>query len=169
MINASVRSPGYPLSAYGARFAGRIAAHARCLVRFGLVGASGVVVNTALLYLLIEVGGLNHLVAALLATEAAILSNFALNDRWTFRDSKPAASVVRRAFRYNLIALGGLAISVAVLAVLTYFADFHYLFANLFAIGAATLWNYAASRSWNWPTRYPPVPLLRQGVYMVEN
>ncbi len=74
MINANVRSPGYLLSAYGAWFAGRIAAHARCLVRFGLVGASGVVVNTALLYVLIEVGGLNHLVAALLATEAAILS-----------------------------------------------------------------------------------------------
>ena len=167
MINASVRSPGYLLSAYGAWFARRIAAHARCLVRFGLVGASGVVVNTALLYLLIEVGGLNHQVAPLLATEAAIWSNFALNDRWTFRDSKPAASLVRRAFRYNLITLGGLAISVAVLAVLTYFADFHYLFANLFAIGAATLWNYAASRSWTWPTR--PVSLLRQGVYMVEN
>jgi dolichol-phosphate mannosyltransferase len=167
MINANVRSPGYLLPAYGAWFVGRIVAHTRYLVRFGLVGASGVAVNTALLYVLIEVGGLNHLVAALLATEAAILSNFALNDRWTFRDSKPAASVVRRAFRYNLVALGGLAISVAVLAVLTYFADFHYLFANLFAIGAATLWNYAASRSWTWPTG--PVPLLRQGVSMVEN
>jgi len=169
MKNASVRSLGDLPSAYGALFAGRIAAHAQCLVRFGLVGASGVVINTALLYLLIEVGGLNHLVAAVFATEVAILSNFALNDRWTFRDSKPAASVVRRAFRYNLIALGGLAISIAVLAALTLFAGFNYLFANLFAIGAATLWNYAASRSWNWPTRYPPVPLLRQGVYMAKS
>ncbi len=59
MINASVRSPGYLLSAYGAWFAGRIAAHAQYLVRFGLVGALGVV-NTALFYLLIEAGGLNH-------------------------------------------------------------------------------------------------------------
>jgi hypothetical protein len=60
MINASVRSPGYLLSACGAWFAGRIAAQAQYLVRFGVVGALGVVVNTALLYLLIEAGGLNR-------------------------------------------------------------------------------------------------------------
>ncbi len=169
MINANVQPPRLLLAAYGAWFGQRIVAHGRCLARFGLVGASGVLVNTVLLYLLAEVGGMNHLLAAVFATQAAILSNFALNDRWTFRDSNPGTSVAQRAFRYNLISLGGLAISVAVLATLTHFAGLHYMFANLFAIGAGTLWNYAANRSWNWPERYSPVPLLRRGVHIVEN
>jgi dolichol-phosphate mannosyltransferase len=162
MIN--VHPPHQLLIAQSASFKRRIVAHAPYLMRFGLVGASGVLVNTALLYLLAEVSGLNHLVAAVFATEAAILSNFALNDRWTFRSSNPGTSVVWRALRYNFIALGGLVISIAVLATLTHFLSFYYLFANLFAIGAATLWNYTANRSWNWPTRYLPVSLIDRGV-----
>jgi dolichol-phosphate mannosyltransferase len=120
------------------------------LVRFGLVGASGVLVNTGLLYLLTEAGGLDYLVAAVLATEGAIFSNFSLNDRWTFRGVNPRTSWVRRALLYNFVALAGLVISVIVLAVLTYLLNLHYLVANLFAIGAATLWNYAVNSSSTW-------------------
>jgi dolichol-phosphate mannosyltransferase len=131
---------------------GLVMADHRRLVRFGLVGASGVLVNSALLYLLAEAGGLNHLVAAALATEASILYNFSLNDRWAFRDAKPGISWARRALRYNSVALAGLVISLLVLAVLTYSLNLGYLFANLFAIGAATLWNYAVNSCFTWPT-----------------
>jgi putative flippase GtrA len=126
--------------------------HKDRLVRFGLVGASGVLVNSTLLYLLTEVGGLNHLVAAVLATEITIFYNFSLNDRWAFGDVKPSIWWVRRVLRYNSIALVGLVISVAVLAVLTYLLSLNYLVANLFAIGAATFWNYAANSCFTWPT-----------------
>lgn len=129
---------------------GVVTRHARRLARFGLVGLSGVVINTTLLYVLAEAGGLNHLVAAVFATEAAILNNFLLNDRWTFGDAESGASRFRRALRYNSVALVGLVISVAVLAVLTYLLDLHYLVANLFAIGAGMLWNYAGSFCFTW-------------------
>ncbi len=128
-----------------------LAKHVRRLGKFCVVGASGVLVNTALLYVLTEAGGLNHLVSATLATEAAILSNFALNDRWTFRDVPRNRSWLRRAVQYNLEALGGLLLSIAVLAVLTYLLGIYYLFANFFAIGAATLWNYTVNHHWTWP------------------
>jgi dolichol-phosphate mannosyltransferase len=162
MIN--VQAPRPLLMAQSMWFKQQIVMHARYLIRFGLVGASGVLVNTALLYLLTEISGLNHLVAAVFATEAAILSNFALHERWTFRTSKRDTSVMRRALRYNFIALGGLVISVAMLAMLTHYLGFYYLFANLLAIGAATLWNYVASRSWNWPARHSSVPLIDRRV-----
>jgi dolichol-phosphate mannosyltransferase len=128
-----------------------LAKHVWRLGRFCVVGASGVLVNTALLYVLTEAGGLNPLVSATLATEAAILSNFALNDRWTFRDVRGSSLWLRRAVHYNFVALGGLLISIAVLAALTYLLDIYYLFANFFAIGAATLWNYAVNYHWTWP------------------
>lgn len=129
-----------------------LALHGRRFAQFSLVGASGVLVNTALLWLLVEAGGLNHLLAAVLATEAAVLSNFTLNDLWTFRHAPPRLSWFRRAVRYNCIALGGLAITVAVLAMLTMLLGLHYLVANLFAIGAATLWNYIANSRFTWAT-----------------
>ena len=50
------------------------------------------------------------------------------------------------------MALGGLLISIAVLAALTYLLGIYYLFANFFAIGAATLWNYTVNHHWTWPT-----------------
>jgi dolichol-phosphate mannosyltransferase len=120
------------------------------MLRFGLVGGSGVLVNYAILCLLAATWGLNHLAAAALATEVAILSNFTLNNLWTFRGATPGGSWARRGLRYNVYALGGLVISVAVLAALTYLLHMHYLVANVFAIGAATLWNYAANYRWTW-------------------
>ena len=128
--------------------------HGRRFVQFGLVGASGVLVNTVLLYVLAEVGALNHLLAAALATEAAIISNFLFNNYWTFGDVKRKISWMRRAPQYNFIALGGLLISVAVLAALTYLLGFYYLFANFFAIGAGMIWNYAVNRRWTWPVMH---------------
>ncbi len=137
---------------------GVVTRHARRLVRFCLVGTSGVVVNITLLYLLTETGGLNYLVAAVFATEAAILNNFLLNDRWTFSDVKPGTSWLQRGLRYNSVALVGLVISVAVLAGLTYLLSLHYLVANLFAIGAGTLWNYTASSYFTWATLKSGLP-----------
>lgn len=133
--------------------------HGGRLAKFGSVGLSGVAVNYAVLYLLAGAGGLNVIAAATLATEAAILSNFALNDLWTFRDArKGGLSLGSRALRYNFFALGGLGISVGVLAALTHLLHVHYLTANLFAIGAATLWNYTASYRWTWSTLKPLEP-----------
>jgi dolichol-phosphate mannosyltransferase len=125
--------------------------HGSRVVRFGLVGVSGLLVNYALLYLLVGVGGVNHLAAAVLATEAAILSNFTFNNLWTFGDVQPPTTWMHRVSQYNFFCLGGLVISVATLAMLTYLLHLHYLMANIFAIGVATLWNYTANRYWTWP------------------
>jgi putative flippase GtrA len=130
--------------------AGRVTRHVRRMVKFGAVGGSGVLVNMTLLYLLAEGGGMNHVVAAALATEAAILWNFTLNDRWTFSDAETAIPWRWRVLRYNSVALFGLAISVCTLAGLTYWFGLHYLVANLFAIGAGTLWNYTGSCRFTW-------------------
>jgi putative flippase GtrA len=137
---------------------GIVTTHARRLVRFCLVGASGAVVNTSLLYLLAEGGGLSPLVAAVFSTEAAILNNFLFNDLWTFADATSSTSWYWRALRYNSVALVGLVISLAVLAGLTHVLGLHYLIANLFAIGAGTLWNYTGSSYLAWAMFETSIP-----------
>lgn len=128
-------------------------AHSQRLIRFGLVGCAGVVVNMAILYLLVEHGRLNHLIAAAIASEVSILSNFVLNDRWTFRQVQARHSWLRRAAHYNAVALSGLAISLSALAFLTLYVGMHYLIANLFAIAAATASNYLLNLRLTWSTR----------------
>jgi putative flippase GtrA len=119
-------------------------------IRFGLVGLSGAIVNSGVLWGLVWGMGLPVLLASVLATEAAILSNFLLNDRWTFRTAARQGRLVRRLVRFNGVALGGMAITAAVLAALTAHGHLPLLFANLLAVGAAMAWNYVVNSRWTW-------------------
>jgi putative flippase GtrA len=126
----------------------------RRLIQFSFVGATGVGVNTAVLYLLVQAGHLHYMVAAAIASEVAIISNFNFNDQWTFRDVGSRLSWLERLLRYNAIAVGGILVTLAVLAALTLTLGMPYLVANLFAIAAATIWNYLASSSFAWHARH---------------
>jgi dolichol-phosphate mannosyltransferase len=118
-------------------------------LRFGAVGVSGIVVNSAILWVLVRELHLAVTLGSLIATEAAILSNFLLNDRWTFRGAHQR-SLPARLLRFNGVALGGLAITAGVLTALTSYTHLHLLFANLLAVGAATAWNYVVNSRWTW-------------------
>jgi putative flippase GtrA len=121
-------------------------------VRFGLVGLSGVVVNTSVLWALARGAHLPVPLASALATETAILSNFALNDRWTFRAARQHP-LLMRLLRFNGVSLGGLTITILLLTLLTSYGGLHLLLANLLAIGAAMAWNYAVNSRWTWSDR----------------
>jgi putative flippase GtrA len=127
-----------------------LATHGTRLVRFGLVGASGVMVNTFVLYILVSLAGMQHLAAAAFSSEVSILTNFALNDRWTFGDARAGSFTLRRCFRYNSVAIGGMVISVGILAILTMGVGMNYLIANLFAMGAAVASNYVLNTRFTW-------------------
>lgn len=137
-------------------------------VRFGLVGLSGVLVNSMTLWLLAVVLGLPTMLAGLLATEAAVLSNFMLNDRWTFRSAGYNHSLGKRLLRYHGVAAGGMAISLGVLVALTAHTPLPLLLANLVAIGAATLWNYTVSARWTWAGREAPPARLDPRVALLR-
>ncbi len=122
--------------------------HAGRIIRFGVVGTSGVLVNYAVLYTLVEFVGLNRLIAVALANEIAILSNFFWNNLWTFGDAGRDTPLWVRAARYNFFGLGGLLLSVVVLGALTYGLGLDYLVANAFAIATAMTWNYLSNARW---------------------
>lgn len=126
--------------------------HSRRLCCFGLVGISGVTVNMVILFFLVRFAGCNHVLAAAIGSEVSILSNFALNDRWTFRDAQSSAPWMSRAMQYNAVTLGGMGISLGVLAALTGLAGMNYLIANLIAIAFATISNYVLNSRFTWGT-----------------
>jgi dolichol-phosphate mannosyltransferase len=130
----------------------RLGRHARRFIRFGLVGGSGVIVNNAILLALVELLRIPAIPAAVIATECAIVSNFLLNDRWTFADVRGSSNLpwYRRFASYNLLTLGGLVIGVGVLALLHGTLGIHYLVANLAGIALGTLWNYGSNHKLTW-------------------
>jgi dolichol-phosphate mannosyltransferase len=124
------------------------------VVRFGAVGGSGVLVNTFFLWFFTDVAGLHYMASSPMAVELSVLSNFLLNDAWTFRESGNASSRLGRMLRFHATSAGGFAINYAFLIGLTELAGLHYLISNLAGILAAFAWNYTVNVRWTW--REPP-------------
>lgn len=74
-------------------------------IKFGIVGASGVVVNLLALWVFQQLG-IRSSFASALAIQVSILSNFLINDGWTFRDRR-VGNIVARATRFQLVSLVG--------------------------------------------------------------
>jgi len=122
--------------------------------RFGCVGLLGAGLNSGVLWLLTEKAGLYYLISSVVAIETAIVSNFLLNHYWTFararRSLAPLNELLGRLARFNLVSLGGMALTLSALFVLTQAGGLPYLIANVFAIGCGALWNFGFSRLWVW-------------------
>ncbi len=72
-------------------------------IKFGIVGFTGFVINYAGLEIL-KRAGMSTYFATLLATEAAIISNFVFNNIWTFKDKeiRKITEVIVQFFKFNL-------------------------------------------------------------------
>ncbi len=124
--------------------------------KFCVVGASGVLVDMGLLYVLSDprMLGLGLTRSKLLAAETAIVSNFLLNDLWTFRQTSLSHPGGRERFRrflgFNAICSAGVVLNVALLNLLFNYGHLDRYFANAIAIVAVTGWNYWLNRKLNW-------------------
>jgi len=126
--------------------------------RFATVGLSGVVVDMFMLYLLSDpttlAWGLTR--SKVLAAELAIVNNFLWNDGWTFRDATgdPASSGVgqklNRFYKFNVICVLGLAMSVGLLNVQFNLLGMNRYLANAIAIGIVTMWNFWLNTRFSW-------------------
>lgn len=125
----------------------------RRLISFMLVGLVGILVNEAILWFLTENFHLHYVFSASISAEASVLSNFALNEFFTFRDlvaDSSLRSVFRRAFEYNWTRIVGICIELFTLHVLTVYSGLHYLLANLVGIALSLVWGYSTSISIVW-------------------
>lgn len=122
-------------------------AHLQHFIKFGVVGAIGTVVNEGLL-ILIKSRGVYFLTAGAISIEVSILSNFVLNDLWTFRDRRSGKAEVRLV-KFNALMLAGLAVN---LAVLYEGVDLGMTpeVANLVGIAVAFVLRYALSVKYAW-------------------
>lgn len=120
--------------------------------KYCLVGASGVVVDEGVFWLLTSFGRLFNVLSAAISAEVAIISNFTLNNYFTFSDRRLGGTgvFVTRLLKFNLVSLFGIGIKLGVFWVLTLIFGVHDLWFNLCGIAVATVWNYLVNTWWTW-------------------
>lgn len=119
-------------------------------VKFGIIGASGIVVNTAALWFFHKIAGLPLFFSSPLAIALAIFNNFSWNDRFTWNENRHQRkySYGHRLWKYYVSAsLGGL-INYIILLSLTELVGMNYLISNLVGILAGMVSNFLLSEFW---------------------
>jgi len=126
------------------------------LIKFMIVGASGGVVNSAVLSITYGVAHLALPLAVALSSEVAIVANYLLNDTWTFRGV--GVSWTRFA-KFNFVACLGLGQAALSVWLLVEYLKVEYLLANLLGLGFSGAVNFGLSATWIWRRAVPRRPL----------
>ncbi|MCK5456399.1 MAG: GtrA family protein [Melioribacteraceae bacterium] len=119
-------------------------------VKFGIVGTSGLAVNTGVLWVLKGLLGVPLAIAPIFAIGTAVISNFMLNNYWTWNENKKSRkhTFLHRLWRYYFSASLGALINYVTLLSLTSYFDIHYLIANLAGIFLGMVSNFLLGEFW---------------------
>ena len=116
------------------------------LVRFGVVGASGYVINLAVFALAVHGASFDKGIAATLAFIVALSNNFVWNRLWTFEARAGHAGM--QAARFLAVSVGAFGLNLAFLHLFVD-AGLAPVLAQALAVGCATPVNFAGNRLWS--------------------
>jgi putative flippase GtrA len=120
------------------------------LVRFGVVGAIGFVVNLAVYALFVHALGVEYHIAAAVAWIVAVTNNFILNRHWTF-DAR-AGQARFQAMRFFLVSLCAFGASQLVLTLLVE-GGVAKVPAQALAVAGTTPLNFLGNKLWSFKIR----------------
>lgn len=118
-------------------------------VKFCAVGGSGVFVNLGIYALLTRPFDLSPTIASPIAIEISLITNFVLNERWTFVDRTLRSAWPARLGTYHAVCLAGGVINYGVLLLLVHHGWWD-IAANLAGIALGTGAKFLASARWTW-------------------
>lgn len=120
----------------------------KTFIKFGMVGVSGVVVNLGFFTLFLAIG-INKYVASPIAIELSIISNFLLNNYWTFRHRRTKDRTRVKGLKFNLVSIVALGVSFGTFVALSFaFPDTAAQVHQLIGIIPAMLINYLLNSYW---------------------
>jgi dolichol-phosphate mannosyltransferase len=116
------------------------------LLKFGIVGGSGYLINLAVFAFLSGNLGAHHMLAAIGAFAVAVSSNFFWNRYWTFGPGDGSAGF--QAVRFFTISIASLLINLAALEALVAGAAVGDLTAQAIAVALAMPFNFLGNKLW---------------------
>jgi dolichol-phosphate mannosyltransferase len=121
------------------------------LVRFGLVGGTGFVINVGVYALCVHALAINYRVAFVLAWLVAVTNNFLLNRHWTF--DAAAGNARFQAVRFFAVSVTAAAFSFLLLTAFVELAGLAKVPAEALAVAAATPLNFLGNKLWSFSRR----------------
>ncbi|MGD0710402.1 MAG: GtrA family protein [Bacteroidales bacterium] len=109
-------------------------------LKFGIVGASGMVVDFSLTYFFKEIIKIQKYVANAIGFTVAATINYIFNRIWTFHSNDP--QVTLQFFKFFFISVVGLGINTLILYILVSKYKKNFYLSKLFAIGVVLIWNF---------------------------
>jgi dolichol-phosphate mannosyltransferase len=121
--------------------------------QFGLVGLSGLLVNTLLLAFWTETVGLYYMLSLVLATQGSSLWNFFLTEFWVFKRADHRGSQLSRGALF--VAMNNLALLARgpLVFLLTSFLGMNYLLSNVTSMAVLLIVRFAVADSLIWKFR----------------
>jgi putative flippase GtrA len=116
------------------------------LLKFGIVGGSGYLVNLGVFAFLSGNLGVAHEPAAIGAFCVAVTSNFLWNRYWTFGPGEGFAH--QQAARFFSVSLASLALNLAVLELIVASSSISELAAQAIAVAVAMPFNFLGNKLW---------------------
>jgi dolichol-phosphate mannosyltransferase len=127
--------------------------NSRTFLKFLLVGASGVIVNLGTFSIMVT-AGVDKYLASPIAIETSIITNFILNNRYTFNGRNNQSSFKVRGLKFNIVSIMSLAVSFSCFVGLNYlFPKAHPVIPQALSIIPATLINYFLNVYWTFRER----------------
>lgn len=115
------------------------------LLKFGLVGGSGYLINLAVFAALVSLG-VHHAIAAVGAFSVAVTNNFLWNRYWTFGPGEGPAHF--QAARFFAVSLASLGLNLAVLELLVANHVVGEISAQAIAVAVAMPFNFLGNKLW---------------------
>ena len=119
------------------------------MIKFMAVGLTGALLNLLIMNLSFGYFKQPLIFAGLLALEGSIVSNFLLNNYWTYRKRLAKSTVFRRYLKYNFMSSLGLGINISILLLLTHFG-MNYMLADFIGIIGSFTTNFGGSQGVVW-------------------
>lgn len=123
------------------------------LIKFGLVGLSGYVVNTIALALFTDLAGIHYLIGATMATQVSTTWNYVFTDSWVFATHNSERGHVARFAMFWVMNNASLVIRLPLLWLLTSPLGIHHLISNVISLGIVTVVRFWASDKFIWDSR----------------
>ena len=125
-------------------------------VRFCVVGASGLLVNSLVMWGLHDGLGMLYTLASMIAYIVASVNNFTWNKIFTFKNKEHGLWVITKQYlRYLMVCLVGMAINLGALGLLVEIWQMDPVLANFIGVMLATASNFLGNKFFAFRVSYP--------------
>ena len=125
---------------------GGLSLFAKHAVQFYIVGASGVLVNLGILYILTDIAGFWYVASQVIAISVSITTNFFFNRYWTFGSFVEDKRNSVMYFKFLIISAIGMSIQLGITVSLVESSGFYHMYGAGIGIAIASGINYILNR-----------------------